>query len=245
MKKILIITVTLFLFFGCSKNEPLLYTEKRALSFVNRSPLTTGDSLTFSFISNAVQGNRDTLYLPLIITGDLTDQPLSFSLDVAPGSTAQEHVHFELTPTIFPADTTIYYYPIILLRAPALVTETRTLNLRVVANENFDVGPLSAGNTFIIGSTSTRNYDLIKLQLTDRLVRPSWWGAAERNYYGSYSEVRYRFMIETCGITDFSYRTLGYALTINYIALLQSAIIQYERANGQPLRDENNNVINF
>ncbi|WDF68401.1 DUF4843 domain-containing protein [Sphingobacterium oryzagri] len=245
MKKILVIAVTLFLFFGCSKNEHLLYTEKRALSFANRSPLTTGDSLVYSFVSNAVQGNRDTLYLPLRLTGDLLTQELPFSLEVAPGSTAQEHVHYEFTPTIFPADTATHNYPIILLRTPELVTETRTLNLSIVANDNFDVGPLSNETAVVRGVVSRRSYETVKLQLTDRLVRPSWWGFAENYYYGSYSEVRYRFMIETCGITDFSYLTLSFPLIINYIALLQSAAIEYERVNGQPLRDENGAIISF
>lgn len=245
MKKILLFFSALFIFLACQKNEYITYTEKSALTFINKGSFSSADSLTFSFISNAVQGDRDTVWLPILLTGNLANSNLPFALEIVDGSTAVEQQHFELPETIFPANTVTYYYPLVLLRAEGLQTEIRTLSLRIVENENFALGPVSGTESFTLNDSLARTYSTLKLNITDQAVQPSWWGAAETYYFGTYSNERYRFMIEVCGISNFSASVLSFPLIINYQSLLRAAITEYERVNGQPLRDENNAIIIF
>lgn len=232
MKKLYVFTLLAILLYSCAKNEYLTYAEKDGLSFTRGGDFPTSDSVIFSFVTNAIQGTRDTLWVPIALTGipAKTDRP--FRLKIGAGSTAQEGVHFTLTETIFPADSVVFAYPVVLLRSADLMTATRKLILEIAENDYYTVGALSS-----------QFYPSIRIQVTDQVIKPTWWAAAENYYYGPYSNAKYRFMIEVCGIADFSSKTLNYPQILNYRELVRAALKEYEKEHGEPLRDENNQAI--
>lgn len=232
MKKFYLFTILAILLHGCAKNEHITYAEKNGLSFTLGSDLTTGDSIVFSFVTNAIQGDRDTIWVPIALTGVPAQSDEPFQLLVAASSTAQEGVHFKLTETVFPADKVTIDYPIILLRSSDLIDETRKLRLEIAESDLYTVGSLSSDS-----------FAGIRIQISDQVIKPSWWGFAEDYYYGPYSNGKYRFMIEVCGIADFSSTVLNYPQILNYRELLKSALMEYEKENGKPLRDENDQII--
>lgn len=232
MKKFYLFTLLAILLYSCAKNEYITFAEKDGLSFTIGGDLNTKDSIVFSFVTNAVQGERDTLWIPITLTGVPAEIDRPFELKIGAESTAKEGVHFELTKKQFPANKVAFEYPLVVLRSADLLETTQKLTLEIAENEFYEVGALS--NEF---------YPSIRIQITDQVIKPSWWGGAENYYYGSYSHGKYRFMIEVCGIANFSSTTLSYPQILNYRELVSSALMKYEKEHGEPLRDENGQAI--
>lgn|GEM_PF-1893532 len=232
MKKIYLFTLLATLLYSCEKNEYLTYAEKDGLSFTLGKDLITRDSIVFSFVTNAVKGNHDTLWIPITLTGGAaeTDQP--FLLRIGAASTAKEGIHFRLTETVFPAHQVTFEYPVILLRSADLVKETYKLTLEIAENDYYTVGALSQ-----------RFYPSIRIHITDQVIKPTWWGFSENHYYGPYSKAKYLLMIEVCGVSNFSSVFLSSSQILNYRELVRAALKEYEKKHGEPLRDENNQAI--
>lgn len=232
MKKLYLFTLLAIVLYSCSKNEYITFGQKDGLSFTLGGDLKTKDSIVFSFVTSAVQGDRDTLWIPIGLTGVPAETDRPFKLRIGTESTAKEGVHFELTEKLFPAHQTAFEYPVVLLRSADLLETTQKLTLEIEENEFYEVGALS--NEF---------YRSIRIHTTDQVIKPSWWRGAEDFYYGSYSHGKYRFMIEVCGIANFSNTVLSYPQILNYRELVSSALVKYEKEHGEPLRDENGQAI--
>ncbi|ERJ57920.1 DUF4843 domain-containing protein [Sphingobacterium paucimobilis] len=232
--KLYLSVVLLFILCACSKNEYITYTEKNALIFKKGEDLTTADSLVYSFISKAVQGDFDTVWIPIALTGLPNDSNRSFELELDKESTALESKHFRLTETVFPKGEIIMNYPIVLLRSEDLASKRQSFKLSIKENENFGVG-----------AKSFDTYPGITIHVVDQVIKPSWWASAENYYYGIYSHAKYRFMIEVVGISDFSQKSLSFPQIMNYRAAFKAAITEYEKEHGGPLLDENKQVVTF
>lgn len=232
MKKIFLFLFLAVLLYGCEKNEYPTYAEKDGLSFTKGGDLITADSIVYSFITNAIQGDRDTIWIPISLMGSPAQVDQAFQLRIGAGSTAKEGVHFELTESIFPANEVTFEYPVVLLRSEDLMEETRKINLEIIENDFYTVGVLSR-----------EFFESVRIDITDQVIKPSWWGFAEDYYYGSYSHGKFRFMIEVCGISDFSSTMLSFPQILNYRELVSAALKEYEKEHGEPLRDENNQAI--
>lgn len=66
-------------------------------------------------------------------------------------------------------------------------------------------------------------------------------------YFGVYSQVKYRFIIDTLGIWDFpdsGENAIPRAQMYFYQDKMKSALAKWTQENG-PMRDENGNVISF
>lgn len=239
MKRILLYSL-LFLC-SCTKNEYITYSEKNGLTFTTNSDsdLFTADSIVYSFVTQAVRGDVDTIWLPISLTGKPNESPLPFVIQVDPSSTASEGVHFKTTEAIFPSSETTLNYPIVLLRAEDLQEQARSIKLVLKENEYFTIGALSNSSSTYGGG----QFSSVTIHVTDQVIKPSWWGFVESFYYGVYSQTKYRFMIEICGITDFSQGTLNFPQIINYRAMIHGALTDYEKEHGTPLKDENGEIV--
>jgi len=123
--------------------------------------------------------------------------------------------------------------PIVVLRNGIQKTKTLILSLKIVANENFQLGQKECLKR--------------SLYITDRVNKPTSWND---RYFGSYSVVKHSFMIRNTG------QKWDYQFCLNlpyrqgdlfyYLGRLKMALADYNNANtGNPLRDENGSLIVF
>jgi hypothetical protein len=129
------------------------------------------------------------------------------------------------------------FLPVVILRDPSLKTTTVTLKFKVVANADFQPGePTNLWR---------------KVVFTDRLSQPAKWDAyATQYYFGKYSVVKHKFMIESTGQKwdqDFIVTIFTDMAFLNYWkGDLKAMLIDYNKAHpGSPLTDEFGEIVLF
>ncbi len=166
---------------ACQKNERMLFEAKSAVYF---SSTLDGDSLSYSFASG--EKNEDVVNIPVRIIGASTKETRSISFEIDPASTAQENIHYRDMPkniTLQP-DSVNAYLPITVL-ADNLNNQSVSLILRLQSNDNFDLG--------------FPEHVSFKLNITDQLVKPTYWDVPLSLYYGSYSKAKHQLCIQIQG----------------------------------------------
>ncbi len=166
---------------ACQENERMLFEAKSAVYF---SSTLDGDSLSYSFASG--EKTEDIVNIPVRIIGASTKETRSIAFEIDPTSTAQENVHYSDIPetiTLQP-DSVNAYLPIRVL-AESLNNESVSLILRLQANEEFELG--------------FPEHISFKLNITDQLVKPTYWDVPLSLYYGSYSKAKHRLCIQIQG----------------------------------------------
>ena len=136
------------------------------------------------------------------------------------------------------------------LSSPTLfTTKDGHINFRVVPNDEFQLG--------------TENHQQFTIVLKNYLAKPDNWDAANfpriplSKYFGTYSRVKYQFMIEHLGLVDFeiNYNTqtaydeelnvVSVAYAIHLQQLMQRALNEYNETHEEPLTDEFGNPVTF
>lgn len=198
-----------------------------------------GDSLNYSFANQIEDLERDTVLIDMRVMGDLPDQQRVIQLEAMEGTTAVEGKDYVLPAFTIAAKQHDIKYPVILINTQELKINTLKLMLRVAKNKDFPEG------TGIIKSGF--KYDKFRLNFNNRLIKPSYWLYIQ-NYFGDYSDVKYRFMIDVLGIADFTPDQLGglinYSDFINYGGTMRKELEAYEAKNG-PMLDETGKEISF
>ncbi len=190
---------------------------------------------------------QDTVFFDIYAIGGVSKEDRSFTLEqvqVPNVTNAQADKHYvafndaKATKNfVIKAGTVHTKVPIILLRNVDLKANTYILKFKVVADKNFQTGEI--------------NNLWRKIEFTDRLSQPAAWNAsAVQFYYGKYSVVKHRFMIESTGEKwdqDFMASLPSeYALLQYWIGTLKINLIDYNAKNpGNPLRDENGELVIF
>jgi len=81
------------------------------------------------------------------------------------------------------------------------------------------------------------------MKWNDIISKPANWSYFEE-FFGTFSVVKYRFMINN-GIPELS-ESMSWAELMNYRVILQNRLDEYNAANpGNPLRDENGQIVTF
>lgn len=166
---------------ACQKNERMLFEAKSAVYF---SSTLDGDSLSYSFASG--EKTEDIVNIPVRIIGASTKETRSIAFEIDPASTAQEGIHYSDLPetiSLMP-DSVNAYLPVHVL-AENLNNQSVSLILRLQSNEEFDLG--------------FPEHISFKLNITDQLVRPTYWDIPLSLYYGSYSKAKHRLCIQIQG----------------------------------------------
>lgn len=186
-KNLLYLLFASIAFFACKKDTKLTYNspENIYLNYPN------GDTLVYSFAY--VQGvDRDTIWVPVIISGKRADHDRSFVLSVVDtATTASTPLHYEpLKPTyIMPADSGVVHVPVIIKNIDKdLESKSVTLTLRVSGGQDF----------------GTNLPDTIRkktIMFSNRLERPQWWGFWEGELK-SYSRTKHQLFLISSGTRD-------------------------------------------
>lgn len=193
------------------------------------------DSINYSFANRVGIIERDTILLKMIVLGDVKDYDRPLQLKAVEGTSAIENTHFILPNVVIKANTNAIFYPVVLMNSADLKTNTLRLELEVLQDTNFPQGAAITNNA--------DNYNRFKINLSARLMKPSYWSSIE-SYFGEYSDVKYKFMIDVTGFSDFSTNSFGNTDLINIKGVMNIALQEYVDVNG-PKLDENLKAISF
>lgn len=186
-KNILFILLACTILYACKKDTKLTYSSDDNI-YLN---YTNGDTLVYSFAY--VQGvDRDTIWVPVIISGKRSSQPRNFTLSVVDtATTAIATEHYEpLKPAYtMPADSGTIHVPVIIKNTDKeLETKSVTLTIRVSGGEGF----------------KTNLPDTIRkktIMFSNRLERPKWWNFWEGELK-EYGRTKHQLFLISSGTRD-------------------------------------------
>jgi hypothetical protein len=240
MKNATLILLAIITLSACKKEKTEVFNGKPGISFYY---VVSGsaDSTNYSFANQIKQKSTDTIFIRMRVMGTSVDRPREIEVKALKSTTAKEGVHFKLPKIILPADSLTVTYPIILINTEDLKTTTYHLEVAVKENSEFIQGVVGQANV------STRNIPSYIINFNNQLIQPDYWKYIA-NYFGVYSNVKYRFMIDVCGFSDFKPDSIGgplsYSDFLNYNVKLKNALNDYIKVHG-PMLDETGLEISF
>lgn len=230
-----ILFITTILSVSCNKQDAIMYKEDPRVYFKKAQVLS--DSLLYSFAVKANTVMTDTVYLQLRIMGTATDYDRAINIFLSDTSTARAGYHFNLGPLVMPANKYETKIPVYLYRKPGLKDSTVTADLIIGASKDFQPG---YNDKTAISVTDRLHY---KISISDKLSKPLNWDGSLSPYFGIYSLVKLKFMIQATGRIDWTVQI--YPNELNALTQqVKMALSEYETANGK-LIDENGAAVEF
>ncbi|MGX5819452.1 DUF4843 domain-containing protein [Chitinophaga lutea] len=180
----LLLLLPVVLAMACKKNEPLLYEEKPAVYF---SAFSDKDSLVHSMLG--AKTNNDTVFVAIRLLGNKADKDRQVTLRVnAAFTNAKEGLHFEKLKDsyTFPANAFTATIPVVLYKTdPQLSHQYFRLGLDILPSADF-----GAGYPYRLTA---------RILFTNELVKPDYWDAFLKLYYGDYSKAKHQKIIDIQG----------------------------------------------
>ena len=216
---------------SCEKDLPMYDSPENRLNFEVSYDGTTKELIpqSYSFIYADDDVMQDTVWIKLTTMGYIYDEDRAFELQQVAsdgGADAVPGVHYlpfddaswKSQYLNVPAGKNEVKVPVIVKKDPSLSSQTVSLWVRVKDNANFMQG--------------YERYSLLKILITNQLVRPSNWDGYMDYYYDAYGPVKHKFMIDVTGLkwneefinqlmdeNDFGY--IMYLSTLCYRALVE------------------------
>ena len=233
--KILALIVSV-LFASCAKDERLMYNEAPAVYF-NKAGQGDADSVDYTFGMAPESMKEDSVFLWVKIIGVAEDRDREFNLRVVEGATAKEGYHYKIGRTVIPAGAYEARIPVYVYRKAGLKDSTVTATFELLESADFKLGFPDKG--------FNSKYDRLhyKLSITDKLLKPGNWETVWQSFFGSYSLVKFQFLIQATGVTNWN----AYPFPQNSRFMVQQAklaLLEYQQTNG-PLIDENDQEVYF
>lgn len=236
MKKYTILVLsfilTLLLFSSCEK-EGFYYQDVARVRLEGPEKWAVNtDSLEFSFITTPSGVNQVEMEIKVQVMGFASDKDRVVKVGVNTSKTTAASNQYSCPAQVtIPANSLSATFSVLLKRTSDLQQKTVRLFIEVQESPDFQIG------------VSERNHLLIKWN--DILSMPKNWSDLEP-FFGTFSLVKYRFMINNTGITEFNTTTMSWAQLMNYKIILRNALDAYNAANpGNPLKDENGQFVTF
>lgn len=186
---------------SCNKNEFKLYTDDNGLYFqeiTEERAKKDGqfsysvyhdvvDSLSYSFkYENEAGEIVDTVYVKVKINGVAPERSQEYEIEVDPGSSAIEGVHYKLPESFsFSAEAYLDSFPVVLYRTDLPRNGGVSLELRIQRNANFP---------FTIDEFST-----VKIHISDTYYKPWYWDRYVNFNLGDFHPLKMQKIIETIG----------------------------------------------
>lgn len=246
MKKILYIIMAATIFVGCSKEEVDTFdTQYSALNIWVGTPAGAVYETTTYNYSYAYEEGEVTFYAQL--SGMPADYDRVFHLEAFGGDSALMINTVRTEDYVLPAGAISGTYQVHFntqkLSDPNMFTQhDGRINFRLVENDEFS-----------IGSEGRQSFTVV---LKNYLAKPDNWDNANyprvplSRFFGTYSRVKYQFMIEILGLIDFE---INYNIATSYDEeqnmvsavyavhlqqLMQRALNEYNETHDTPLTDE-------
>jgi hypothetical protein len=244
--KYLLYIMIVFCFFSCKKEVVESYQGKDGISFFayTYELLHTTGFRSYSFALQATQKQTDTLFIPLRITGKLSDKPRTVLLKAIQGTTAKQGVDFELKEVTVPPGVFMFNYPLVVINSVGMASNVYKIVLEPAETKDFTLGTFGQTPANSVNLGTEENFRYLKVEVTGQYIEPAYWAVYLAGDFGPFSAVKYKFMVNTLGITDFSYEKIGSDGLRNFPVTLRNALAAYEAANG-PLLDEKGQRISF
>lgn len=253
MKKIFtVIVICLFMVImnSCKKNERIYFdTTHTALNiWFGTAAGTVLAQTTYNF---AYQNDMDSVMFNARLSGEVVDYDRPFTLEAVEGDISK--VSYVLGNYMIPAGAYIAQFPIY-FKKPANYNEFKD-------KEGSIVFKMKANNEFVEGA---ENLNSVTVILKNVVGKPDNWDGEINSYYraltyyfGVYSDVKYSFIINITGRSNFRiyYSTsLPAGTPDNVITSSQAqymnrqcrtALAKYNETNTVPLKDEFGNIVEF
>lgn len=190
------------------------------------------DSLEYSFLTSPISVTQYDMEITLHIMGEATAYDRTANITVDQSRTTATAQQYSLPTTItIPAGKYKATFNVTIQRTADLQTEGVRLGIRLLDSDDFSVGVIEQARML--------------LKWNDMMSRPTNW-ASLQEFFGDFSLVKYRFMINTTGVLEFSVDTMTWSQLTSYKMQLQTALAEYNAANPlNPLKDENNALVTF
>jgi hypothetical protein len=198
-------------FASCSKTDELLFDQAN-LVYVEYQ-----DSSDYTFATSPSTVLIDSIIVNYRIIGTVSPKDRVINLVPTAATTAKAGYHYKVGPAVVKANTFVAKVPIYVYRRAGLKDSTLVVALQIKDNEDFKAG----------FPTRLR----YKFTLTDILNKPSNWETTWVSYFGSYSVVKFKFLIAVTGKTNWN----GSPLPQDSRYLSQkarNALLEYNQANG-------------
>lgn len=231
--KLLFIGLSFLFVFASCENDGFYYKDEARVRLKAPYEWALGtDSLDFSFVKYPGSVTEYNLPVTIYLMGNPENHARTVNLAVnATKTTAQEGQYAFPAQVVLPADSFSVIFPVCLKRTADLQEKGVHLYIEILESSDFKIG------------VSEENHLLIKW--SDVLTRPANWNELVE-FFGTFSIVKYRFIIETTGVTEFSAQKMSWALLTNYRILCVSALNAYNETHpGNPLKDENGQYVTF
>ena len=248
--KVLLTIALVSTFTACEKGELQLYDQPDMVYiYKDASNVTSQDSAVYSFALKAPSLMTDTVKIPLRIMGVAkpADRVVGVKA-VADSSTAVAGEHYDFLVSEIKANEYTGYINVLVKRTPEMKTREFRLVIEVTASKDFEPG--IANTTTLPATQSLRGGGSTRylIKINDYLVKPGNWDTQLTTYFGSYSQVKYKFVIDVTGRNTFVLSSAPDAVSISQLlyfkVLCKDALAAYESANG-PMIDEFGNRVSF
>ena len=232
MKLMILLLAVIGMFTAC-ENDKFYFQDDARVRIEGPYEWAVGtDSLTFSFAAYPSQVQEQGMEMKLYVMGEAaaTDRTAKLAIDRTLTTANDNQYVFPETVTI-PAGKLEAPFIVTLKRAD-LTSGTVSLYFRVVETNDFKVGVIE------------QNHFCIKWN--DTLSKPKNWDTELLEFFGEYSLVKYRFIIDTIGFGEFSATSMSWSELTNYKIIMKTALDEYNDAHpGEPLKDENGLLVTF
>ena len=231
--KLMILLISVIGMFNACENDKFYFQDDARVRIEGPYEWAVGtDSLTFSFAAYPSQVQEQGMEMKLYVMGEAaaTDRTAKLAIDRTLTTANDDQYVFPETVTI-PAGKLEAPFIVTLKRAD-LTSGTVSLYFRVVETNDFKVGVIE------------QNHFCIKWN--DTLSKPKNWDTELFEFFGEYSLVKYRFIIDTIGFGEFSATSMSWSELTNYKIIMKTALDEYNDAHpGEPLKDENGLLVTF
>ncbi|TKC06640.1 DUF4843 domain-containing protein [Pedobacter polaris] len=246
--------IALLIMATCKKDE-LKYEDKPGIYIDKEKFVGVRDSTSYSFAEKANTLMLDTIYIPVKISGNMStvDRAVPLKADESL-TTAISGTHYQVLETKIKANEIIARVPILIKRTTDLKTKQVRLFLKIETSAEFPLKIINTKtNSTFNGEPSNTYTPGYLIKFSDQLLKPDTWDASGswfKFFFGVYSAVKYKFVIDVTGRTVWGPRARDGAEAPTstqmyiYYAKLVSALYEYEKLNG-PMIDETGNQVTF
>lgn len=243
---IIIAALVMAAFASCKKSELTAYDQPPQVQFYKLFDNPSKDSFVYSFAIKPPALLADTVKLPVRISGLSVDKDRVINLKaVADSTSAVEGTDYKIHRAIVKAGNYEDSVEIVVFRKPDMKNAEKRLLLEIIASADFQPGLVNtpAGNDQLkLSGGSIR----MLVKVNDFLTKPSNWDQYLTTYFGPYSRVKYAFIIQVTGRSEFPFGATGlpFGQFGAYQNMMRQALADYVKDHG-PMIDENGNTISF
>lgn len=216
-----IIAVCLLALLGTScENDGFYYQDEPRVRLAGPEIWTLKtDSLEFSFVTYPENVTSYQMDVEAYIMGTVADRDRTLKLAVDAGKTTATANQYDVPTTVtIPANSNKAVFPVVLKRDASLTDKTVSLYIKVDNSEDFQTG--------------VNEWNHLLLKWNDQLSRPKNWESELQTYFGTYSDEKYRFMLNNAGgITEFSTETMSWAQLTNFKIVFTNLLDEYNAAH--------------